>query len=275
MRTTADTAMHKHPALLLGAIFAISLASADASSVKGVCVSNCNIAPPPTVQKPEEDRPLTEEEQVQALFDSVEGLMAMNKWNDALREVDEILAMQPGNSQALTLRNQIQAKLGGGLSGAESRVGRELKSVEQHSITAETLRKEASSTEARRGFDTPGKASGTLVLPQVSGKKPVASTTLAARVPAAARQDPEVKNALAWHEQLEKTKLETKQKIADAQQQQKAGTGDKTVLSAHIQTLTNQLKDTETQQAKTEQTLKKRVKDLGLTWNEAAPQTQP
>lgn len=161
-----------------------------------------------------------------------------------------------------------------GLKGVDSSAGGQLKTVEQHSRRAAGLRKESSSAEARQGFDTPGKGAGPLVYPNISGKKPAAPSALAAKVPAAAQKDVEVKSALAWYDQLDKVKAETKQKIADAREQQKSGGGDKAALSAHIQSLTNQLQDAEKQQAKTEEKVKARVKNLGFAWNEApAPDT--
>lgn len=188
-----------------------------------------------------------------------------------IRARDEAAKMLKGSSD--TGGYQLKGASGTdshGLKGAGTTGGEHLKSVERHSRTAAMLEKEASSEEARMGFDTPGKHAGTLVYPKISGKKPVTPSALAAKVPAAAQKDPEVLNALAWYEQLDKLKAETKQKITAVQQQQNNGTRDKAALSAHIQTLTNQLNDAEKQQAQTEQAVKKRVKNLGLDWNEAA-----
>ena len=80
---------------------------------------------------------------------------------------------------------------------------------------------------------------------------------------------------MEWNQQLEKVKDETRQKITAARQQQKDGTGDKAVLAAHMGTLTNQMKDLESQQTKTKEAVKKRMTDLGYDWNESGSTTVP
>ena len=202
----------------------------------------------------EEARRKQEEAERQAKFD---------------REKREAAATLKGVSSGGNELKGISGTNSHGLKGLDSGAGAQLKSVEQHSRQAERLDREGSSNEARKGFDTPGKGAGTLVYPNISGKKPAAPSVLASKVPAAAQNDPEVKSALAWYNQLDKVKAETKQKIAEAEQKQKSGTGDKAALSAHVQTLNNQLKDAEQQQAKTEEKVKTRVRNLGFSWNEA------
>lgn len=161
-----------------------------------------------------------------------------------------------------------------GLKSVESRVGRQLKSVEGDSHEATLLDdKEAASKKARGGFDNTGGDHGALVIPGISGKKPATPSALAKKIDPRALQDPQIQKSLAWYEQLEKVKTETLQKLAEVQQQKKSGTGDKAVLAAHEQSLNNQIKDTEVQQVKTEQDTKKRVKNLGLEWNEAGTAT--
>lgn len=161
-----------------------------------------------------------------------------------------------------------------GLKGVESQVGRQLKSVEGDSREATLLEnKEAASVKARGGFDSSGGGHGALIVPAISGKKPAMPSALAKKIDPRALQDPQVQKSLAWYEQLEKVKTETLQKLAEVRQQKKSGSGDKAVLAAHEQSLDNRLKDTEAQQTKTEQETKKRVRNLGLEWNEAGTAT--
>jgi tetratricopeptide (TPR) repeat protein len=60
--------------------------------------------------------PQTEEEQMVALIDSAEALLARGKHELALREIDEALELRPGDPGALALRNRILASMSQGAS---------------------------------------------------------------------------------------------------------------------------------------------------------------
>jgi tetratricopeptide (TPR) repeat protein len=61
--------------------------------------------PPPGI-------PQTEDEQMVALIDSAEALLARGKHDLALREIDEALALRPGDPDALAMRSRILASMG-------------------------------------------------------------------------------------------------------------------------------------------------------------------
>jgi tetratricopeptide (TPR) repeat protein len=56
--------------------------------------------------------PQTEDEQMVALLDSAEALLARGKHEQALREIDEALALRPGDPAALAMRSRILASMG-------------------------------------------------------------------------------------------------------------------------------------------------------------------
>ena len=155
-----------------------------------------------------------------------------------------------------------------GLKGAESRVGRELKSVEGDSRDAASRDKEASSDKARGGFDRGGGDRGTLVMPKMSGEKPVSQSSLAAQIDPKALKDPNVQKSLAVYEHFEKAQAEIRQNIAETRQKQISGAGDNAVLDAHLKALEYRDKDMENQKTKAKEEVKKTVVNRGFVWNE-------
>lgn len=135
---------------------------------------------------------------------------------------------------------------------------------------------EAHAAQSGQGFDTPGRLKGSKAVPKVTAPTPklvlTASDALRAQIPEQAKGDPLVRNSLAWYERLDTMKAETTQKIAAIKAQQKSGNGDPAVLAAQLGTLTNENKRIEKDQAKARTDIKERVKNLGLDWNESAPE---
>jgi hypothetical protein len=56
--------------------------------------------------------PQTEDEQMRALIDSAEALLARGKHDLALREIEEALALRPDDAEALAMRNRIRSAAG-------------------------------------------------------------------------------------------------------------------------------------------------------------------
>lgn len=56
--------------------------------------------------------PQTEDEQMRALIDSAEALLARGKLDTALTEIEEALALRPNDSEALAVRDRIRERLG-------------------------------------------------------------------------------------------------------------------------------------------------------------------
>lgn len=151
------------------------------------------------------------------------------------------------------------------LRGSGTEAGSQLKSAEKHSREGGVLRDELSSDEAKKGFDTAGEKSGSLVYPD---KKSGGRSTFGSTLPPEAKKDPQIQQSLAWHRKNESLKADTAKKIAAIKEQQKKGAGDEAVLSAQMGTLTNQLNQYTKDEAKAKQDIKARVKDLGLSWDE-------
>lgn len=147
--------------------------------------------------------------------------------------------------------------------------GAQLKSVEASNYNSPSM------AAAGMGFDTQGNNSGNLVYPDRIRQQPALSSSLEAHVPQEARTDKLVSEQLAWSRQLDSQKAETDQKIAAATKQLKDGTGDAKVLTAHLGSLENQLKQIDKDQNKTTEAVKKQVKNLSLAWVESAPVDTP
>lgn len=163
-----------------------------------------------------------------------------------------------------------------GLKGSGTDAGAQLKSIERHSRDAQLQDKETSRETARQGFDIPGRASGNLVYPDKNKHehRQAPPSALDRQVPAAARNDPQIQQSLAWYRSLDAQKAEATRKIATIREQQKKGSGDAAVLAAQLGTLTNQSKRIDNDQAKVAETVKKQVKNLGFNLVESpAPTT--
>ena len=94
--------------------------AAAADNITGVCVSGCYIPPPPSGSSSGSSGgtaqpggiPQTEEEQLRALIDSAEALLQRGKYDLALSEVEEALALRPGDVEAMALRSRIRLAAG-------------------------------------------------------------------------------------------------------------------------------------------------------------------
>lgn len=147
-------------------------------------------------------------------------------------------------------------------------VGSGLKSVERHSRQGAAR---FDTEEIGKGFDTAGKNSGTLVHPdKQSGGMPAFAATL----PEKAKQDEIVKQSLAYYQKLDGLKQDNDKKLAEIRQKRKSGAGDAAILKAQEAALANQNKQYSDDQTRAKETVKKKVKDLGLDWSEeSAPGT--
>jgi hypothetical protein len=149
--------------------------------------------------------------------------------------------------------------------------GAQLLSVEQHSRQAKALAKDASKEMAREGFDIPGTNQGTLVYPDKNNHRPPPSA-LDRQIPPGAKEDAQVKQMQTWYRSLEVQKAEKEQKIAELKEQQK--TSQDPLLATKIATLANDVKRLNEDQDHAMKTVKKRVLDMGLAWDES-PSPEP
>jgi hypothetical protein len=124
---------------------------------------------------------------------------------------------------------------------------------------------------AGKGFDTSGKDQGTLVYPDKNNHRPPPSA-LDKQVPAGAKDDPQIKQMQTWYRSLEVQKAEKERKIAEIKEQQK--TSQDLVLATKIATLANDVKRLNEDQDHAMKTVKKRVLDMGLAWDES-PSPEP
>jgi len=76
----------------------------------------------------------------------------------------------------------------------------------------------------------------------------------------------------AWYRSLEVQKAEKEQKIAEIKEQQK--TSQDPLLATKIATLANDVKRLNDDQGQATKTVKKRVLDMGLAWDES-PSPEP
>jgi hypothetical protein len=153
--------------------------------------------------------------------------------------------------------------------------GAQLKSVEQSSrdaLSSHVAEKDlmtpgrADRRMAGEGFDTPGTDQGPLVYPDKNNHRPPPSA-LDRQIPAGAKEDPQVKKMQAWYRSLEGQKAEKEQKIAEIKEQQK--TSQDPLLATKIATLANDVKRLNEDQGMATKTVKKRVLDMGLAWDES------
>ena len=159
-----------------------------------------------------------------------------------------------------------------GLKGSRTDAGAQLKSVERHSRDAQSQRKDTARETARMGFDTPGRASGNLVFPDKNKYRQIPPSALDKRVPEAAKKDPQIQQSLAWYRKLDAQKAEKEKMIAEIKDQKK--TSKDPLLDVKIATLANDVKRLTDDQAKTTETVKKQVKNLGFNLVESpAPTT--
>jgi tetratricopeptide (TPR) repeat protein len=111
----------KHPIWL--ALMAIpTQAAAYQECHQGAYSTICaEVGPPPSTGNgqpagggagPTPGIPQTEDEQMVALIDSAEALLGRGKHDAALREIDEALALRPGDPAALAMRGRILAAMG-------------------------------------------------------------------------------------------------------------------------------------------------------------------
>lgn len=153
-----------------------------------------------------------------------------------------------------------------GLKGSETDAGAQLKRVDRHSREAQSQHNESDKDTARRGFDTPGKASGNLVYPDKKTRQAPPTALDKLIPPGRAKDDPQIKQMQAWYRSLDAQKTEKQQKIAEIKRQQR--TSKDPVLDTKITTLANDVKRLNDDQAKAKETVKKRVLDMGISWNE-------
>jgi hypothetical protein len=149
--------------------------------------------------------------------------------------------------------------------------GAQLLSVEQHSRQAKVQANAASREMAREGFDIPGTNQGTLVYPDKNNHRPPPSV-LDRQIPAGAKEDPQIMKMQTWYRSLEGQKAEKEQKIAEIKEQQKASQDP--LLATKIATLANDVKRLNEDQGIATKTVKKRVMDMGLVWDES-PSPEP
>jgi hypothetical protein len=91
---------------------------------------------------------------------------------------------------------------------------------------------------------------------------------LISQVPQAIRGDQQINDNIAYYDQLEKRKIARQAQISDVQQQIAKGGGDSGLLKAKMATLDNANKQDAADQAAVVVQMKKRVLDLGRTWEE-------
>lgn len=100
---------------------------------------------------------------------------------------------------------------------------------------------------------------------------PPSVKALLKHIPAAARDNPAIKNSVAWYSQLETNKTETKTKIIDVQKKIDTHAGDPTVLSTYKTQLGNKLKQIDSDEQTAQSTIKKTLNNLSLPWIENPP----
>jgi len=149
--------------------------------------------------------------------------------------------------------------------------GAQLKSVEQHGRQAKAQANDASKRMAGEGFDTLGTDQGTLVYPDKNHHHPPPSA-LDKQVPPGTEKDPQIAKMQTWYRSLEMQKAEKEQKIAEFKEQQK--TSKDPLLATKIATLANDVKRLKEDQGMATKTVKKRVLDMGLAWDEI-PSPEP
>ena len=189
-----------------------------------------------------------------------------------IRERDAVVLKGSSGTNTPQLKG-LSGTFNHGLKGSGTEAGAQLKTVERHGRETPLQDNKAASATAQMGFDTPGTASGNLVYPDKSKYRQLPSSVLERQIPPKAMGDPQVQQILAWYRSLDAQKAETTQKIATIKEQQKQGTGDAAVLSAQLGSLTNQVRQIDTDQTKATEAVKKQVKHLGFDWVESPEPT--
>jgi tetratricopeptide (TPR) repeat protein len=87
------------------------------------------------------------------------------------------------------------------------------------------------------------------------------------------KSDPVIQQSMAYSAKLDGQKADAQAKIAVVQEQIKTGKGDPAVLKAQEAQLNNDLKRTETEQAKTKDQVKERLTSIHIDWNEEPAKT--
>lgn len=189
-----------------------------------------------------------------------------------IRERDAVVLKGSSGKNTSQLKG-LSGTIDYGLKGSGTDAGAQLKTVERHGRETPLQDNESASATARKGFDTPGIASGNLIYPDKDKYWQLPRTALERQVPPKAMGDPQIQQMLAWYRSLDVQKAETAQKIATVKEQQNQGTGDAAVLSAQLGTLTNLKTQIDTDQTKAAEAVKKQVKHLGFDWVESPEPT--
>ena len=104
--------------LLLPSVPAAAYLECHQGAYSQICAE---VGPPPSAGAPGNSSgapgqtpgiPQTEDEQLRALIDSAEALLARGKFDLALREIEEALALRPDDAEAMTLRGRIRSRAG-------------------------------------------------------------------------------------------------------------------------------------------------------------------
>jgi hypothetical protein len=86
------------------------------------------------------------------------------------------------------------------------------------------------------------------------------------------RNDPVIRQSVAWYQTLDAQRMETEGKLAEVQKQIDSGKGDPATLNAEKGTLTNQLNDRKKLQEMAEDEIKKQLVNIHAAWIEQPPQ---
>jgi tetratricopeptide (TPR) repeat protein len=140
------------------------------------------------------------------------------------------------------------------------------------------LAKSASTDEKAKAlsncsFDGPSCAQAALhdkvVYPDKNRPQTPGAITLASHIPPAAKKDKGVRDMFAFYQKLDGRKLEAERKLSELEKQGDNSL-DPSVFEAKKATLTKDLKRYTADQKNAETQIKKRVKNLGLAWNESS-----
>jgi len=129
-------------------------------------------------------------------------------------------------------------------------------------------RSDVTKAESGCAFDTAACAAYTPVrVNKTVGQTPGAAK-LASHIPAAAKNDPEIQQSMAYYEKLDGRKTDTKAKLATIQKQIDSHAGDADALNAQKATLSNDLKRYDADEASTQAQIKKRLVAIDVPWVE-------
>jgi hypothetical protein len=160
--------------------------------------------------------------------------------------------------------------------GTDINASHQLKATAGGSIKALGLGdQEAGSSAAGQPFDRGGNKSDSDAAPVVLVSTPTAApvlspgaAALAAHIPDTARNNPAIQNAFAFYQKLDSQKSDAQGKLNAVQQQIDSGTGDAQVLNAQKAALTNNLNQYNSDQANTQEQIKKIVVGYNVSWSE-------